>query len=296
MKKIIFPLLLSLCFTAFGTISAQDTADGYRIQVLATGVQDKAVSLQSELDNFFPGEVYVAFEDPNYKVRIGNSEDRDAAEMLLLKVQELGYPAAWIVSTTIEIQSAPTLPIQSTEEANVAKPADDKSVDKTDGPGFLKNVGLSVGYPIVTGVYFENSEITPLYGLELETSVSLPLGPLSMGLSADVFAFDYKETETGPGFKGYAVMPKLSLGLNDLPFLPETLPFKLAGQFGAGFYNGYPGTAITGVIEFPLSVNIPISAKLYGRSNIVIDVVNDVDPTGWIDGGLILSYDVSELF
>lgn len=294
MKKTIFYLLITFCFVSIGSLSAQDIADGYRIQVLATGVQEKAVSLQSDLENFYPGEVYIMFEDPNYKVRIGNCEDRDTAEMLLLKVQELGYPTAWIVSTSIDVTkedvTSAEVPVASTETVVDALPT--KGSDCCPNKGYT--LGLGFGYPTMTGAYLENSDKTPIYNVEIETPLALPLGPLSMGVSLDVFTYDYPSADNGNGFKGVAFMPKLSVGLNDLPFLPH-LPVKLSAQFGGGIYDKHIGTAIGGAMEFRLSKVYPLCAKFYGRSNVVTGVV-DGSPTGWIDGGLMLSYDVSKLF
>jgi hypothetical protein len=50
--------------------------------------------------------VYVDFEAPNYKVRIGDFIDRKSAESLQKGLVQMGYNSAWILRTRINSQAS----------------------------------------------------------------------------------------------------------------------------------------------------------------------------------------------
>ena len=76
--------------------------EGYRVQVLATSDRFKAEKLQSDLEELFEYKIYVIFEAPNYKVRIGDFIDRQKAEKFRKKLSGNGYSSAWIIRTKID--------------------------------------------------------------------------------------------------------------------------------------------------------------------------------------------------
>ena len=82
--------------------SSQVIIEGFRVQVLATSSQENADRLRDELAIEYGKDIYIVFEAPNYKVRIGNFIDRRIAEKLRLELINKGYPSAWIIRTRIE--------------------------------------------------------------------------------------------------------------------------------------------------------------------------------------------------
>jgi hypothetical protein len=79
--------------------------EGYRVQVLATHSAQKADSLRSLLEEKIHDPVYVVFETPNYKVRVGDYLSRSQAEAQQAKLVKLGYPNAWILRSRIKPQN-----------------------------------------------------------------------------------------------------------------------------------------------------------------------------------------------
>lgn len=76
---------------------------GYRIQVGAVTNQEDAVELRRQaMLNFGDANVYLIFEPPYYKIRVGDFERRRDAESFQKKAVKLGYRDAWIVRTVIE--------------------------------------------------------------------------------------------------------------------------------------------------------------------------------------------------
>ena len=82
--------------------SSQIIIEGFRVQVLATSSQENADRLRDELAIEYGKDIYIVFEAPNYKVRIGNFIDRRLAEKLRLELINKGYPSSWIIRTRIE--------------------------------------------------------------------------------------------------------------------------------------------------------------------------------------------------
>jgi len=86
--------------------SVQSVSEGYRVQVLATRYFERADSLAVIMKNTVSDSVYVDFEAPNYKVRIGDFIDRDSAESLQQDLVQMGYYSTWILRTRINSQAS----------------------------------------------------------------------------------------------------------------------------------------------------------------------------------------------
>ena len=86
--------------------SVQSISEGYRVQVLATRYFERAESLAVIMKNTVSDSVYVDFEAPNYKVRIGDFIDRDSAESLQQELVQMGYNSAWILRARINSQAS----------------------------------------------------------------------------------------------------------------------------------------------------------------------------------------------
>ena len=86
--------------------SVQSVSEGYRVQVLATRYFERADSLAVIMKYTVSDSVYVDFEAPNYKVRIGDFIDRDSAESLQQELVQMGYNSAWILRTRINSQAS----------------------------------------------------------------------------------------------------------------------------------------------------------------------------------------------
>lgn len=76
----------------------QEIVHGFRIQIAMTKEISEANTIKSELTDLFPEQnVYVIFESPYYKIRLGNFPDRDSANKILSKIIDKGYKSAWVV-------------------------------------------------------------------------------------------------------------------------------------------------------------------------------------------------------
>ena len=75
---------------------------GYRIQVLISQDENELTIIKNKLENSINKKIYIIFELPNYKLRIGNFINRKEAENFQKKIVKLGYRTAWVVPTIIE--------------------------------------------------------------------------------------------------------------------------------------------------------------------------------------------------
>ncbi|MDQ7063811.1 MAG: SPOR domain-containing protein [candidate division KSB1 bacterium] len=74
---------------------------GYRVQILQTEDAEEARKVQKEAILDLDAEVYLIYDNPYYKLRVGDFRTRYEAEQFLEKVIRRGYSAAWIVRTKI---------------------------------------------------------------------------------------------------------------------------------------------------------------------------------------------------
>ena len=82
--------------------SVQADIEGFRVQVFATQERRKAEGIKEELSFKFDENIYIIFEAPNYKIRIGNFLDRDDAEKLRMILVKENLSSSWIVRTKIK--------------------------------------------------------------------------------------------------------------------------------------------------------------------------------------------------
>lgn len=80
------------------------TTDGYRVQVLSTDDIDEANLVRSQIyQHTTRKEVYVIFEPPFYKVKVGDFTSKTEAENLRFKLNQLGYTESKVVQETVNI-------------------------------------------------------------------------------------------------------------------------------------------------------------------------------------------------
>jgi len=80
------------------------TTDGYRVQVLSTDDIDEANTIRSELyEKTAKKEIYIVFEPPFYKVKVGDFTSKSEAENLRFKLNQLGYSESKVVQETVNI-------------------------------------------------------------------------------------------------------------------------------------------------------------------------------------------------
>jgi hypothetical protein len=80
------------------------TTDGYRVQVLSTDDIDEANRVRAEVyETNSRKEVYIIFEPPFYKVKVGDFTSKAEADDLRFKLNQLGYTESKVVQETVNL-------------------------------------------------------------------------------------------------------------------------------------------------------------------------------------------------
>ena len=77
-----------------------DATSGFRVQIFSSSTRGSAENAQMQARvQLARDDVFIDFESPYFKVRVGNFQTRNNAEKLLEEVREKGYETAFIVQT-----------------------------------------------------------------------------------------------------------------------------------------------------------------------------------------------------
>ncbi|MEX2117861.1 MAG: SPOR domain-containing protein [Bacteroidota bacterium] len=77
---------------------------GYRVQIFASASIDEATAAQRVASNRVGDSVYVVYDPPVYKVRVGDYALRLEANQRLTRVVNMGYDDAWVVADKIYLR------------------------------------------------------------------------------------------------------------------------------------------------------------------------------------------------
>ncbi|MBN1894295.1 SPOR domain-containing protein [bacterium] len=78
---------------------------GFRVQLLSVSDMDRAQEEKKKALFKFNERVYVEFESPLWKLRVGDFRTRKEADALRQKAVGLGYPDTWIVQTLVNVEA-----------------------------------------------------------------------------------------------------------------------------------------------------------------------------------------------
>jgi hypothetical protein len=86
-----------------------DTVDtlnnqAYRIQIFTSKLYGEARHAMTVAEEIFDRNVFLDYEVPYYKVRVGSFRQREEAEEYLQRVKAAGYPDAWIVIVNVGVK------------------------------------------------------------------------------------------------------------------------------------------------------------------------------------------------
>ena len=83
------------------SINVDGLVKGYRVQVMISENQEDLIEVKDSLEKLIQEKIYIQFELPNYKLRVGNFSSRKKAELYRNKIARLGYRSSWVIPTLI---------------------------------------------------------------------------------------------------------------------------------------------------------------------------------------------------
>lgn len=82
-----------------------EVTTGFRVQICAVLDEDRAKQIQRDaILKFIDEDVYLIYDSPYYKVRVGNCPTRFEADKLQQLAVEKGFEDAWVVRTNITLK------------------------------------------------------------------------------------------------------------------------------------------------------------------------------------------------
>jgi len=88
--------------TEYQAAVSLDLVPGFRVQVFSLTNIDEARAKKAEIEALVPEEwVYLEYESPAYKIRVGNFVNRFEADRFTKQMIERGYSEAWTVPARV---------------------------------------------------------------------------------------------------------------------------------------------------------------------------------------------------
>ncbi len=89
-----------------------ETLQGFRVQLFSTAVYDDASAFRNSLSAAFPDAwIYMVYEAPSFKIRIGDFTNRSDATLFVAELSKKGFRDGWIVQDKIIKNQQPKPPI-----------------------------------------------------------------------------------------------------------------------------------------------------------------------------------------
>ena len=98
--------------------SAGQIGESYRVQLFTSKLYGPAMKEFNVAREIFDQKIWMDYEVPYYKIRIGDFGTRDKAEAFLRVVKGAGYDVAWVVRVNANVRSLE-------EHFRISRPADD---------------------------------------------------------------------------------------------------------------------------------------------------------------------------
>jgi hypothetical protein len=157
-------------------------------------------------------------------------------------------------------------------------------------------VGLDVGYPLYLhgglGASFDTPG--PAIGLVVNSPFGAAIGPFEIGFGAQIGTFSFSSENSDSDLSGIYALATANTALL------ETAQGAVSMQVGAGYFGASLGFTAGAAFDYAVS-GVPLVIRPYARMNATLDsgVETEGDDSGaysWLNGGLMLSYDISTLF
>jgi hypothetical protein len=75
--------------------------DGFRIQCIASSQIERIRSEQKILETKVKYPLYIVFSAPYYKLLVGDFLKRADADLILMRLKEMGYNDAWVARSRV---------------------------------------------------------------------------------------------------------------------------------------------------------------------------------------------------
>ncbi len=112
---------------AVGDTTTTEPSEVYRVQIFTSRLYTEASREKAIAEEIFNLPVYLDYEVPYYKLRVGDFTSRGDAEDMLPEIKAIGYRNAWVARVILRVQEAPEFDLSEEPilpEDSTALPAD----------------------------------------------------------------------------------------------------------------------------------------------------------------------------
>ncbi len=81
----------------------------YRVQIFTSRLFNEAETEKKLANEIFNLPVYLDYEVPYYKLRVGDFLTRNEAEAMVSEIKNIGYRSAWVARVILRIREAPEI-------------------------------------------------------------------------------------------------------------------------------------------------------------------------------------------
>lgn len=99
-----FPSTIPTARDSTTTSGGTRQMSGFRVQIFAGADEQSARLVEEEARGEFDTRVYLSYDPPNYKVRLGDFVDRNEADQIRQDAYRKGYRDAWVVPDQIWVE------------------------------------------------------------------------------------------------------------------------------------------------------------------------------------------------
>ncbi|MCF7851603.1 MAG: hypothetical protein K9M49_09690, partial [Candidatus Marinimicrobia bacterium] len=145
-------------------------------------------------------------------------------------------------------------------------------------------VGLMAGYPVYMSSGLASGKATPVFGVVAATPFGFAVGPLEVGVGAELGYYDFSDIGN---YKGLVALATLNTAVL------ETVQGSVSVEVGGGYYGASVGMTAGATYSYAIP-NVPLVVKPHIRANATLSSGdNDIGSVAWINAGIYLSYDIS---
>ena len=157
-------------------------------------------------------------------------------------------------------------------------------------------IGLDLGFPLYMHGGLGNSYDTagPAFGLVVNSPFGASIGPFEIGFGAQVGLYSFSNELPERDLSGIYALATANTALLETP------QGALSMQVGAGYFGASLGFTAGAAFDYAIP-GAPVVLRPYARMNATLDSGgeasgDDTASYAWVNGGIMLSLDISALF
>lgn len=117
------------------TLAMKDPTEVYRVQIFTSRLYNEARLEKILAEEIFNFPIYLDYEVPYYKLRVGDFLTRGEAENFIPETKAIGYRSAWVARVVLKIMEPP--PLDSRDQPILPAVSSDSSATLISMPGSL---------------------------------------------------------------------------------------------------------------------------------------------------------------